>query len=1079
MRRILYLSLGGVVVCTAILLVRAAESNPSTEDRLWHLRNLGKAFYENPTTQLQAVDEFRKALELRPDSARERLNYGLALLRAGKTQEGVAEIEKAQKQDPSIPHTWFNLGIAYKKESEYEKAIVQLEQMAKLVPDEPVTHYNLGVLYKLAGRAEDSLKEFETAARLDPNLAGPHFQLYNAYRQAGRSEDASRELKMFQAIKQKTQGAAVPEDMEWSFYSEIMDPIEPLPAAGPAAAVKLAASEVAVKAAGLTALDASGAGRADLVAWSGEGVTLLEGGKNPVAASGLGAIKGAAYIAAGDFDNDGLPDLAVVSAGGAALYQNQQGKFARHAAELPSGRYRAALWVDYDHDYDLDLLLLGEDSRLLRNNGAEGFSDETSAFPFVKGTATHGAIFELVADTTGADVVVTYQDGPPVLYRDRLLAKYEAQPLADLPSGMTQAAPFDVNNDGWMDLALAGPQGVLVALNKDGKLQAGAKLDAAAPVVFADLESRGFADLVASGKVFRNLGQGKFEISATAVPKALALATADFDGDGREDLASAASNVRMLRNETDTSHQWMRIALTGVKNLKLAPGAEVEVKAGSLYQKRVYHGVPLVFGLRGSNQADTVRITWPNGLIQNETRQPAGKTLAYKEAQRLSGSCPMIFTWNGREFEYITDVLAVAPLGASAGGGEFFPVDHDEYVQIRGESLAPADGRYEIRITEELREVAYLDHVRLIAVDHPADTSIFTNDKFKAPPFPEFRLYGVKERRYPVAARLTSRSLRKPVDVLDRLTRLDQRYPDQFQRDYAGVAERQTLELDFGQAAPDNRAVLVLSGWVDWADGSTFLGAAQSSREGLIMPYLQVKNARGEWQTVIEDLGIPAGKPKTIAVDLTGKFLTADRRVRIVTNLCLYWDEIFLGEDPGAPAVRLTELAARDAELRFRGFSRAVIHPERKQPESFVYGQVSPTSMWNPTPGLYTRYGPVLPLLERIDDNLLIMGSGDELRLRFGAEGLPALPNGWRRDFLLMVDGWAKDGDANTAHSQTVEPLPFHGMSRYPYPAPERFPESRLQREYTTRPALRLLRPLSEGRIHNRFRVLREVEGRR
>jgi hypothetical protein len=246
-----------------------------------------------------------------------------------------------------------------------------------------------------------------------------------------------------------------------------------------------------------------------------------------------------------------------------------------------------------------------------------------------------------------------------------------------------------------------------------------------------------------------------------------------------------------------------------------------------------------------------------------------------------------------------------------------------------------------------------------------------------------------------------------------------------------------------------------------------------------MMPSLQVKNARGEWQTVIEDLGIPAGKPKTIAVDLTGKFLTADRRVRIVTNLCVYWDEIFLGEDPGAPPVRLSELATRDAELRFRGFSRALIHPERKQPESFVYGQVSPTSMWNPTPGLYTRYGPVLPLLERIDDVLLIMGSGDELRLRFDAEGLPALPKGWRRDFLLMVDGWAKDGDANTAHSQTVEPLPFHGMSRYPYPASERFPESRLQREYTTRPALRLLRPMSEAGAPNRFRVLREVETRR
>jgi hypothetical protein len=273
------------------------------------------------------------------------------------------------------------------------------------------------------------------------------------------------------------------------------------------------------------------------------------------------------------------------------------------------------------------------------------------------------------------------------------------------------------------------------------------------------------------------------------------------------------------------------------------------------------------------------------------------------------------------------------------------------------------------------------------------------------------------------------------------------------------------LELDFGRAAPDGRAVLVLSGWVDWADGSTFLGAAQEAGGGLVMPRLQVKDAAGRWVTVIEDMGIPAGKPKTIAVDLAGKFLSASREVRIETNLCVYWDEIFLSEATGEPPVELTGLAPAAAELRFRGFSRPVIHPERKQPESFDYQTWMPLSMWNPTPGLYTRYGDVRPLLAEVDDQMAIMGSGDEIRLRFDARDLPALPAGWRRDFLLLVDGWAKDADANTAFSQTVEPLPFHGMSQYPYPDGERFPDDdvhRLYREtYNTRPALRLIRPLT------------------
>jgi len=110
----------------------------------------------------------------------------------------------------------------------------------------------------------------------------------------------------------------------------------------------------------------------------------------------------------------------------------------------------------------------------------------------------------------------------------------------------------------------------------------------------------------------------------------------------------------------------------------------------------------------------------------------------------------------------------------------------------------------------------------------------------------------------------------------------------------------------------------------------------------------------------------------------------------------------------------------------------------------------------------------VRALIARVDDRLAIMGSGDELRLHFpeGAAGPPR--PGWKRDFLLLVDGWAKDADANTAYSQTVEPLPFHGMSRYPYPDGERFPDDpahrRYRAEYNTRPALRLIRPLAEGR---------------
>jgi hypothetical protein len=232
------------------------------------------------------------------------------------------------------------------------------------------------------------------------------------------------------------------------------------------------------------------------------------------------------------------------------------------------------------------------------------------------------------------------------------------------------------------------------------------------------------------------------------------------------------------------------------------------------------------------------------------------------------------------------------------------------------------------------------------------------------------------------------------------------------------------------------------------------------------MPYLQVKDKHGQWRTVIEDMGMPAGKPKTIAVDLTGKFLSSSREARIVTDLCVYWDEIFLAED-ATPPLAASWLDAESADLHFRGFSNAVIDGQRKQPERFLYDLVEPASQWNRTPGLYTRYGDVRPLITGLDDRLVIMGSGDELVLRFRSGSSAHPKNGWTRDFVVFVDGWAKDANPNTAFSRSVEPLPFHAMSAFPYRHNEHFPADLVHRDYleqyNTRPAITLLRPLAEN----------------
>jgi tetratricopeptide (TPR) repeat protein len=898
-----------------LFLLNAADNNRALQDRLWQHRNLGKAFYENPTTQTQAVAEFKKALDLAPDSPREQLNYGLALLRAGMTPEGIAQLEKVQKTHPDFPHTWFNLGIIFKKQGESERALPQLEHMVKLVPAEPVSHYNLGVLYRQANRIDDAVREFAAAARLNVNLAAPHFQLYNVYRTTGKSQDAARELQEFQRLKKEQEGAAIPEDMEWSDYAEIYDPIEPVRLEGPAPA-KLTESA--------TAGTSTAAKRPGL--------------------EHLGVVRS---ISPGDYDNDGRMDLAVVTDHDVQLCHNDGQRFT--CAPLIAGNFNGAAWLDYDHDYDLDLFLFGPESKLMRNQGAAGFVDHTSDFPFVKHAALRGEPVRVDPDSKAFDLLVEYGDGSLVTYRDELNGRYRAEEGGLKPT----------------------PQ------------------------------------------------------VATTRPSAT----------------------------------WIRVRLEGIKNLKLAQGSYVEVKAGQLYLRQRYDGEPLLFDLRGRREADTVRITWPNGLIQNEVHQAANKSYDYKEAQRLSGSCPMIWTWNGREFAFLTDVLGIAPLGASSGDGSYFPVDHDEYVQLPASALVEKDGALQIRVTEELSEVSYIDQLQLYAVDHRRDEEVFVNEKWKGPPFPEFRFYAARQRIYPVDARDDQQR-----DVLPQLLKTDRQYPSTFRRTESGIAELHSLTLDFGSAAKDNRAVLILNGWVDWADGSTFMAAAQESRKGLIPPYLQVKDSTGAWRTVIDDMGMPDGKPKTIAVDLTGKFLTADRHLRIVTNFCVYWDEVFLSESSAAPTVRQTILPTLSADLRFRGFSAARIDPGRKQPEQFFYTPTTPLSFWNPTPGRYTRYGDVHELLAAVDDRYVVMGSGDEIQFRLNARALPPVPARWTREYLLKVDGWAKDRDANTAFSQSVQPLPFHGMSSYPYPAKEHYPEDRdhqlYQQQYNTRPALRLIRPL-------------------
>jgi hypothetical protein len=215
---------------------------------------------------------------------------------------------------------------------------------------------------------------------------------------------------------------------------------------------------------------------------------------------------------------------------------------------------------------------------------------------------------------------------------------------------------------------------------------------------------------------------------------------------------------------------------------------------------------------------------------------------------------------------------------------------------------------------------------------------------------------------------------------------------------------------------------------------------------------------------VIPDMGLPSGTNRTMRVDLTGKFLSADHHVRIVTNLCVYWDQIFFTTHE-TPAPAPAELPLQAADLHYRGFSEVSSDPEHVRPDSLDYERVMTLAPWNPQRGEYTRYGSVRELLARPDDEMVVMATGDELTVKFNGRALVPVRPGWKRDYFLYARGYAKDGEPNTAFAWTVAPLPFSQMSSYPPGPGDHAPNSpeyqEYLREYQTRPGYALIPPLA------------------
>jgi hypothetical protein len=244
------------------------------------------------------------------------------------------------------------------------------------------------------------------------------------------------------------------------------------------------------------------------------------------------------------------------------------------------------------------------------------------------------------------------------------------------------------------------------------------------------------------------------------------------------------------------------------------------------------------------------------------------------------------------------------------------------------------------------------------------------------------------------------------------------------------------LVLTLPRARAANRVMIYLTGWIFYSDTSIQVSLSQrgaaDSKPRPSGPSLEVPDGRGGWKVALPAMGFPAGKTKTMPVDLSRVLVRDDPRVRIRTNLAIYWDRIvYTADDPPAP-VRITPAPLVSARLSFRGFSRRV-RESAEGPHVFLHDDVDTAPRWADMAGLHTRYGDVRELLAAADDRYVVFKGGDAIRIGYDASRLPVVPVGWERDWLVVVDGWEKDGDKNTIAGQTVDPLPFHGQDHARY----------------------------------------------
>ena len=1050
----------------------------------------------------RAAASFAQAFEKDSHMAQAEVNEGIALFYLQKLDEAKAALQRGLQIDPANARGWYNLGLVQHAGNELEPCLQSFQHVIAIDPRDADSYYYQGVCYQELKQFDKAIAVLQEALEINPLHASAEFALARALQRSGRAKDAEPHFKRFVHLTSTKVSSALSLSYGEQGHYSTAEPIEQPQthnAASPAMGYfeprpMLAPGDSQDLTGGACLLDVTGTGTIDLVLMSAgqQAIEVLhrgEGGDYERLApetTGLMAKGHAVACAVGDYDGDGLNDLAVALDNAVLLFRNLgQGRFQDVTAEaglMPRNHPSGITFVDYDHDGDLDLLLTGSPlasggapNALWRNNGNKTFTEWTEPTGLGGSGDTSAVILTDFNNDRAVDLAVTGNGPSPLLFVNPREGKYPTQTLyeqAGLPRS-TGIAVLDFNKDGWMDIAVThdGAPGLTLWRNIEGPNHIGRRFERvglpatkatrAWGVTPIDIDNDGWIDLAAvvetaAGSqvhVFRNRSDGSFEDVSHALgmdkfklSNPRGLIAVDVNGDGFADLIVTQQSAPpiLLLNHSQSKNHSVRIDLTGFADNKTGIGAKVEIFAGSHWQKFEIagsvgygtQGTPQVLaGLGDAEGIDLMRILWPTGVLQDEIDLPHKPVIAMTEADRRGSSCPVLFAWNGRRYAMVTDVI-----GAAVVGHWFTPTRRNtprsgEWIKVAGSQLKPVDGKLSLRFIEPMEEVNYIDQLRLLAVDHPDDVEVNPDERFlDDPPFASGKVIASRGTHLPAGAWDGQGR-----DVLHELSERDHQFASGFNvTPYDGFANLHALTLDLSTVTPEAPLRLLMTGYVNYFSATSLYAAWQAGIRP-ISPYVEAEMPDGSWQRIADDVGFPAGLERVITVDLSGKLPPQAHRIRLMSNLQIYWDQVLIDDHPQAES-RARELPLSSANLRFHGYPRQL---EGASPGdlNYDYNQVSLTGPFQRERGSYTHLGDVMPLLKGVDDQYAIFGSGEEIAAEFDTSSLPSLPPHWTRDYFFYANGFVKDMDWWDASPFTVAQLPFHGMSSYPYPANESYPQ--------------------------------------